>query len=338
MIQRSEADTSHRLRWGLCCQFAEHPIKYGTTTATAALRLSSEDRAGKLSQLCAHNAQALLETLEYCRQQSIGCFRVNSQILPLATHPTAGYSLPDLPDGRAIVALFEQCGGFAARHDIRLCFHPDQYVVLNSPREEVVAGSVEEIEYQTQVAEWIGADTINIHAGGAYGDKPAALATFERNLERLSPAARQRLTIENDDKIYSPADLLPLCRSAGIPLVYDVHHHRCLRDSLSIEEATIAAAATWTREPLFHLSSPHAGWHGARPEKHHDYIDLADFPAEWSTLSLTVEVEAKAKELAIFRLRDEMAERRKRNAKKNSSPASRSARRLQKQVATGELR
>ena len=121
---------------------------------------------------------------------------------------------------------------------LRTSFHPDQFVVLNSPRADVVDSSVRELEYQAEVAEWIGADVINIHAGGAYGDKTAALATFERNLDRLSDRARMCLTIENDDTTYSPADLLPLCQRTGLPLVYDVHHHRCLPDRLTIEQAT----------------------------------------------------------------------------------------------------
>ena len=59
-------------------------------------------------------------------------------------------------------------------------------MVLNSPRPDVVEKSVQELEYQAEVAEWVGADVINIHGGGAYGDKPKALADFARNLDRLS--------------------------------------------------------------------------------------------------------------------------------------------------------
>jgi UV DNA damage endonuclease len=76
---------------------------------------------------------------------------------------------------------------------------------------------------------------------------------------------------------------------------------------LSVEEATSAARATWNREPLFHLSSPLDGWQGPKPERHHDYIDARDFPAVWRGWALTVEVEAKAKELAVARLRQELA-------------------------------
>ena len=97
-------------------------------------------------------------------------------------------------------------------------------------------------------------------------------------------------------RVYTPADLLPLCKTKGVPLVYDVHHHRCNPDGLTVEQATAMAIATWDREPLFHISSPLAGWDGPRPARHHDFIVPEDFPACWRRLCITVEVEAKAKE------------------------------------------
>lgn len=132
--------------------------------------------------------------------------------------------MSDLPDGEEIVRRFKACGEFARLHGIRTAFHPDQFVVLNSPRPDVVDRSIEELEYQSEVAEWVGADVVNIHGGGAYGDKSEALDCFAESLSRLSDRARSRLTVENDDVTYTPSDLLPLCRSEGIPLVYDVHH------------------------------------------------------------------------------------------------------------------
>lgn len=113
--------------------------------------------------------------------------------------------------------------------------------MLNSPNARTVAHSIAELVYQAEVAAWVGADTINIHGGGAYGDKP---------------------------------------------------------DALRVAAATERARQTWTSEPLFHISSPIDGWNGATPERHHDDIDPADFPAEWLGWPLTVEVEAKTKELA----------------------------------------
>jgi len=265
----------------------------------------------KLARLCRENAEALQSSLEFCAAHNIGCFRINSQILPLKTHPECGYDMQDLPEGKAIVKLFKQCGQYAREHQIRTCFHPDQFVVLNSPREEVVERSIAELEYQSEVAEWVNADVVNIHGGGAYGDKESALAQFAENFKRLSKRVRSRLTVENDDTTYTPADLLPLCRKIGIPLVYDAHHHRCLPDELSIEEATEQAIQTWDREPMFHISSPLEGWKGPKPHRHHDFINVRDFPDCWEDRELTVEVEAKAKEQAVLKLMQSLRNRKK---------------------------
>ncbi|MSR58894.1 MAG: UV DNA damage repair endonuclease UvsE [Planctomycetaceae bacterium] len=299
------------IRLGLCCLFRDQPIKFVTTTATSISKLKRPDALAKLSRLCRENAEALLAALQFCADHGIGCFRVNSQILPIKTHPACGYEVTDLPEADEITRRFKECGKFARKHKLRTCFHPDQFVVLNSPRLGVVENSVQELEYQGEVAEWIGADVINIHGGGAYGDKQKALADFARNLDRLSSRVRSRLTVENDDKTYTPDDLLPICRATGIPLVYDVHHHRCNPDDLSVEQATRKALATWDREPMFHISSPLEGWDGPKSERHHDFIDVADFPNCWRRKKITVEIEAKAKELAVEKLLTDLKNGRK---------------------------
>ena len=186
---------------------------------------------------------------------------------------------------------------------MRLTFHPDQFILLSAPDPEITRKSVADLVYQAEVAEWVNADVINIHAGGAYGDKPAALARLAATLSTLPKNVRKRLTLENDDRVYTPADLLPFCRENGVPFVYDVHHHRCLPDGLTEEEVTRQAAATWNREPLFHVSTPREGYGTKNPRPHHDYIKPSDFPAAWHGLDVTVEVEAKAKEAAVARLR-----------------------------------
>jgi UV DNA damage endonuclease len=291
------------LRLGLCCQFIAQPIRFRTTTATALGRLPRREQLRRLASLGVANAESLLAALRFCAAHDIGSFRICSPILPIKTHPTVGYRVEELPGADDLVAQFRRCGEFALAHGLRTGFHPNQFVVLNSPDEAIVARSVADLESQAEIAEWTNADTVNIHGGGGYGDKPAALERFRRNLGRLSFRARSRLTVENDDKTFTPADLLPLCRSEGVPLVYDVHHHRCLPDGLSVEQVTEAAKTTWkNREPLFHISSPLEGWRGPKPERHHDYIDPDDFPRMWLGRPLTVEIEAKAKELAVARL------------------------------------
>jgi UV DNA damage endonuclease len=295
------------IRLGLCCIFRDEPIKFRTTTATAIKKLPRNEGRTKLADLCAANALALMEALQFCSANGIGCFRVNSQILPVKTHPDVGYDLAELPGGRQIVNQFRKCGAFAKAAGLRTTFHPDQFVVLNSPRPDVVAQSLGELEYQAEVAQWIGADVVNIHGGGAYGDKQTALRTLAKNLARLSKKARRLVTLENDDKVYTPADLLPLCKAEGVPLVFDVHHHRCNPDGMSVEQATKKALATWNREPLFHISSPIEGWDGPNPERHHDFINVKDFPKSWRRKKITIEVEAKAKELAVKKLLTELS-------------------------------
>ena len=290
------------IRLGLCCKFMKEPIRFYITTARYVSSLTRVERSNKISDLCLANAQSLLSAIEYCSKNNIGCFRVNSRILPLKTHPEFGYGVKQLAQAKEIKSAFMLCGRFAKKNNIRLTFHPDQFILLSSQDTNITRKSIQELEYQTEVSEWIGADVINIHGGGGYGDKKSALHRVAQELDKLSKSIRNRLTFENDDRVYTPADLLPICEKRGIPFVYDVHHHRCLPDQLSVEEVTERALKTWNREPLFHISSPKFGWRSSKPSLHNAYIDINDFPMVWRGLNITVEVEAKAKELAIKKL------------------------------------
>jgi UV DNA damage endonuclease len=292
------------IRLGLCCKFLKEPIRFYTTTARYISGLTPAERDRKISELCLANACSLLSAIDYCNENNIGSFRVNSRILPLKTHPDFGYNVDSLSE--EIKSVFMMCGRRAGEYGTRLTFHPDQFVLLSSPDKNITRKSIQELEYQAEVGEWIGADVINIHGGGGYGDKKSALKRVTRALDMLSKSIRERLTFENDDRTYTPAQLLPICEENGVPFVYDVHHHRCLPDKLSVEKVTLMALKTWNREPLFHISSPKYGWKSSKPKLHHDYIDINDFPKCWRSLNITVEVEAKAKELAVKKLSDQL--------------------------------
>lgn len=311
-LRPPQPKTSYRwqeIRFGLCCQFTAEPIPFRTTTATSLMRLPREGQLAKLSKLCLANSRSLLTALQFCAEHQIGAFRINSALFPCKTHPVVGYGLDELPESVAIRGTLAACRQFARTSDIRTTFHPDQFVVLNSIRPDVVERSLEDLAYHAELAELVGADVINIHGGGSFGDKPTAIKSLVRQINLLPESIRSRLTLENDDRVFSPSDLLPVCQETGVPLVYDVHHHRCLKDELTVETATAAALKTWDREPLFHISSPLEGWPGPRPERHHGQIDPDDFPACWRGISMTVDIEAKAKELAIASLIQQLGSR-----------------------------
>ena len=238
------------MRFGLCCLFVNEPVSFRSTTAKALLSLGRDEQLRKVSGICHDNARNLLLALESVQRLGIGAFRIMSPLFPRITHPEVGYRIDDLPDGDAISQLLHVIKAYAGQHDIRLSFHPDQFVVLSSPHPEVVANSIRELEYQAALAEALGADVINIHAGGAYGDKQLALQRFCQVFPGLPAVVRERLTLENDDVSYTVRDLLPVCELLSIPLVYDVHHHRCNPDGLSVEEATFQTAQStrWTSQ------------------------------------------------------------------------------------------
>jgi len=292
------------MRLGLCCGFVGQPIHFRTTTARHAATLAPKPRRAFLLQIARDNAATLARGVDWCAAHGVGAFRVTSELLPLYTHPRFGYTLDALDPTGALHEAFGAVAAHACRGEVRLSFHPDQFVVLGSARPEVVAGSIAELEYQATIAALIGAEQLTIHGGGAVGGKPAALDRLARGLDRLSEGARVRIALENDDRIYTVEDLLPLCRRARVPLVYDVHHHRCNPDGLDAGDALDAAAATWgRREPWAHLSSPLGGWRAPNPRLHADFIAPRDLPPSWLGRRLTVDVEAKAKERAVLRLK-----------------------------------
>lgn len=294
------------LRLGLCCVFKEYPIHFRIKQAKYLMKFSRREQLDILSDTVENNCTSLMNAVRVCHELKIGSFRINSRFLPLKTHPAVSYELSDLPAHEKIMATLKEAKAYCREQDIRLTFHPDQFILLTSPKDEVVQNSISDLMYHDELAEIVGADVITIHGGGSYGDKMAALSRLEDAVTKLSPSLRGRLAFENDDRVFSPQDLLPICSKMELPFIYDVHHHRCLPDELSEEEATALALKTWNREPLFHLSTPKDGWESNNPRPHADMINPTDFPKFWLDLPITVEIEAKAKELAIQRLQKDL--------------------------------
>lgn len=186
------------IRLGLCCTFAQEPIRFRKATATYLLKRA--DPLSYLDEIVTNNIALLEKAIQYCKSMHIYSFRVSSQILPVATHPTLKYSLEDPPSADRLKEALNQCHQSAMKVNVRLTFHPDQFVNINSDKESVILQSITDLEFHAKLAEMIGADVINIHGGVRYGDKAAALKRFADNFKKLPPKVQRRLTIENDVK------------------------------------------------------------------------------------------------------------------------------------------
>lgn len=189
------------IRLGLCCIFKKQKITFRFLTAKSVLSLTPNEQLKKISEICLHNCLNLLNGVKYCNSNEIKAFRILSTLFPCYTHPEIGYYLEKLPNFEYIMRILSMVKDFSKKNNIRLSFHPDQFVIINSPNEVTQKKSIEKLEYQGLLAELVGADVINIHAGGRYGKKKESLERFMRATELLSEKVRSRLTIENDDMI-----------------------------------------------------------------------------------------------------------------------------------------
>jgi len=252
-----------------------------------------------VSELALANAKDIIKILEWNRMNGIKFFRLSSALIPWGDH----IDITQLKDYKEIKSELKKAGDFAKFHNMRITSHPGPFVVLTSPKEEVVTNAIADLELHAKVFDMMGLsktpyNKINIHCNGVYGDKQSAMDRFCKNFKRLSSSVRSRLTVENDDKatMYSVLDLMYIHQKIGIPIVFDYHHHKFCTGGLTEEEAMKLAASTWPDgiTPIVHYSEPKEG---NKPQAHADYIK--QIPDTYG-VDVDIMVEAKAKELAIL--------------------------------------
>jgi len=250
-------------------------------------------------------------------------YRMTSDLAPYATHP----DLPQFHDQvRECAEQLAAVGAKARALDVRLSFHPGQYVVLNSEREEVRALAAREIDVMAALIDAMGAGpeaVVVLHVGGAAGGHAAALDRFEEGLARMSDAGRARLVVENDDRSFSLTDVLALHERTGLPVVWDILHHHCHDPGrIGDRDALTAALATWPAgvTPKIHYSTPKTAmsqkgkdWVLPPLRAHADLVDpiaFEEFVRETAHgLAFDIMLEAKGKDLALVRLREQLLER-----------------------------
>lgn len=314
----SKAISTHRLG------FAVKVIAEGGLPSHDARRWQSEPHLRESLTML----QAILEHLD---RHDLRMYRMATAMAPYASHP-------DLPQFHHQI---EECaeelarvGRFAREHDIRLSMHPGQYTVLNSEKPEVQTSAVRELEVQAALfdaMELPPESTVLIHVGGKTNGVEASLDRFLQGFDQLSDRAKARLAVENDDRSFSLGDVLPLAERAGIPVIWDILHHHC-HDPFDIpdDEAVAAALGTWADGvvPKIHYSSPRLDMEVKKVKEgrrtvekfvmpqlraHADLVDPMAFEAFLTNDSggrdFDIMLEAKAKDLAVLRLRDQLAER-----------------------------
>jgi UV DNA damage endonuclease len=269
---------------------------------------------------------------DYLDEVGIRMYRMASSLAPYASHPEMPQFRRQVDD---CVEDLQRLGARARTMDLRLSMHPGQYTVLNSESDHVVRAAVVELEVHAEIldAMELGPESVIVlHVGGAAGGRDAALGRFEAGFGNLSERSQARLVIENDDRTFALGDVLELARRIDRPVVWDVLHHYCNDpEAVSDRDALKLALTTWPEgvRPKIHFSSPRSAVTEARlvrgrkavksvvmpPERAHadlvDPIAYANFlESAGSNVQLfDVMLEAKAKDLALLRLREQLGRR-----------------------------
>ena len=256
------------------------------------------------ADLARRNLRDLRAILEWNNEHGIGFYRVTSTLVPWNSR----FDLAAVEAYDELRRLAERCGDYVREHGMRLTFHPDYWCRLASTTRDTVERSLRAVEYHADWLDLMGLARspyfgINVHIGATYGDRAATAERFRDAVRELSPGARARLTVENDDEagLWAVTELVEqVSARVGVPVVFDYHHHSLCDRGLTYREAFDRAAATWNRRPAAHYSEP-ARLHGAdvKPQAHADHV--ARVP-DWLRDRADVMIEAGAKERALLEL------------------------------------
>jgi UV DNA damage endonuclease len=300
---------------GLVCTLHSNAYKYRHAT------LASNPTQEKLSDIYTHNVTTLVGILNYCLEHNIGSYRVPTFLFPLANHPKyKGWAHKHCHD-------LLQAIDWSTYSQLWITNHPEQFLVLSSVNPQTVDNSIDEIHFWTQVCSPIPWSMLNLHIGSR-SNHAENLRILHQSVARLDVSARNILSFENDEKSYPAQEVLHICQELELKMVLDFHHERCYQryhqqgrvSNDDIDGSSYAllddVAKTYTNmPPLFHISSPSEGWNMSFQQecKHAEYIATKDWPTQlnaWASQTNTtviVDIEAKNKEDAIFKLRQENA-------------------------------
>lgn len=273
----------------------------------------------------------LHRVFDYLEKHKISMYRMSSDLAPYATHP-------DMPQFHNQVKESQQelgdIGKRARDLDLRLSFHPSQFVILNSPDPELCKKGVWDLVVQAEMLDTMGLGpeaVLVIHVGGSYGDNRSGIDRWCATWDNLLPEpVKRRLVLENDDIRYSAADVLAIHERTGVRLIFDVQHFWCLNPQcLELQNTLQAFLKTWPDgvRPKIHYSSPRTEMREVKRKDrktgkkktvllppvwtgHADFVQPFEFISLFRNnpdMETDVMLEAKAKDLALLRLRQDLA-------------------------------
>lgn len=248
------------------------------------------------------NLEGLKQNVEYAAANNLLFYRIRSDLIPFASHEVCkeNWQQELKPQFAKIATLIKKTG-------TRISMHPDQFVVINSPSEKIVQNSIRELQYHADIftALSLGKEhKMQIHVGGLYGDKEAAIKRFIKTYHILSEDIKNHLVIENDDKLFTLNDCLEINRETGISLLFDNFHFTLKNDGEDMRSAIEKAFQTWKKVdgiPMVDYSSQAEGWRSGR---HSDSIDLTQFNEFLTTaegLDFDIMLEIKDKDKSALR-------------------------------------
>lgn len=285
---------------GLVCITHSEEVRYKTTTRKNLLSLGAAAQKEKLRSIYTQNIAILRRAIDFCRANEINLYRMTSALFPFSDETPGAGILQDFAGELAGI------GESAFKKGLRLVLHPDQFVVLSSDSEAVVENSIKILKMHAQTMDLLKQPRSEWAAMTIHGGKSKRAERMIENLKKLPEEIRSRIVLENDEYAYSSAEILDICRAAGVPMVFDAHHHVCHENiedynDKSVEEAFWAARETWAdpENQMVHISNGR-GRFGDRA-----HSDLIFTMPEVFRFAPWIEVEAKHKELAISKLQTE---------------------------------
>ena len=227
-------------RIGFACKYLDHdqslkkkvleerqrPLNTKCTTVAWLNRQERNVAEQRLWDIMVHNIKSLELLIRYVGglPDELHMVRLGSDILPVYTEPSWSYYWRRTDVRDYAENALRKVGEISRACDVRLSMHPGQFTVLASDNADIVERSIEEFEYHVDIARWLGYGKrfqdfkINVHIAGRQG--PAGIKAV---LPRLSPEARNTITIENDENSWGLEASLEL--EKDLALVPDVHHH-----------------------------------------------------------------------------------------------------------------